>query len=139
MVSAQAPGLLNATAYQAGLGRDDTRQILGVRWEHNLDNNSVWRTQFVVDDKNISQPTGATTARGDQPSINIMSDVTSHGTFLGFDAVHFAGIYFNTDSVTSYTNNVAPGGNAQVGALTQISPTTTSDMGIHGREEIKSW
>ena len=26
-----------ATAYQAGLGRDDTREILGLRWEHNLD------------------------------------------------------------------------------------------------------
>ena len=130
-------GTLNATAWQAGLGRDDTREILGLRWEHNLDNNSIWRTQFVLDDKNISQPTGATTARGDEPSINIMSDVTSHGTFLGFDSVHFGGVYFNTDSVTNYTNNVAPGGNAQIGALTQISPTTTTDMGIHGREEIK--
>ena len=128
---------LAQTAWQAGLGRDDTREILGLRWEHNLDSNTIWRTQAVLDDKNISQPTGGTIARGDEPSINIMSDVTSHGTFFGFDTVHFAGIYFNTDSVTNYTNNVAPGGNAQIGAPTQISPTTTTEMGMHGREEIK--
>ena len=125
------------TAYQAGLGRDDNRDILGLRWEHNLDNNTIWRTQVVLDNKNISQPTGATTARSDEPSINFMSDVTSHGTLFGFDATHFGGIYFNTDSYTSYTNNLVPGGNATLGATTEISPTTTTDMGIHGREEIK--
>lgn len=59
------------------------------------------------------------------------------GTFLGFDSVHFGGIYFNTDSIANYMNNVAPGGNAQIGAITQISPTATTDMGIRGREEIK--
>ena len=48
------------TAFQAGLNRNDTRSILGLRWEHNLDINTIWRTQVVLDDKNISQPTGAT-------------------------------------------------------------------------------
>lgn len=42
------------TADQAGLHRNDTRSILGLRWEHNLDNNSVWRTQIVLDDKNYN-------------------------------------------------------------------------------------
>ncbi|MCL2384509.1 MAG: TonB-dependent receptor plug domain-containing protein, partial [Alphaproteobacteria bacterium] len=90
-------GTFAATAYQAGLGRDDTRDILGLRWEHNFDIGTVWRTQIVADDKNIDQPTGATTGRSDEPSINLMSDVTSHGTLFGFDAVHFLGINFNRD------------------------------------------
>jgi iron complex outermembrane receptor protein len=129
------------TGYQAGTGRDDTREILGLRWEHNLDANNIWRTQVVLDDKNIRQPTGATSAQGDEPSINFMSDVTSHGTFYGFDATQFGGIYFNRDVVTSYTYNLVPGGNAMLGystaATTEISPTQTTDMGMHVREEIK--
>jgi iron complex outermembrane receptor protein len=132
-----AAGTLAATAWQLGNGRDDTRQILGARWEHNFDINTIWRSQVVLDDKNISQPTGATTARGDEPSINVITDVMNHGDFFGFDAVHFAGIYFNRDSVTNYSTNTVPGGNGTNGPVTQITPSVTTDAGIHGREEIK--
>ncbi|HEY8008575.1 MAG TPA: TonB-dependent receptor [Methylocella sp.] len=125
------------TAYQAGLHRNDTRSILGLRWEHNLDNNTIWRTQVVLDDKNISQPTGATSAQGDEPAINFMSDLTSLGSIFGFNTAHFAGIYLNTESNTSYTSNLRPGGNAQLGGLTQLTPSQQTNMGIRGREEIK--
>ena len=50
------------TAEQAGFRRHDTRSIAGLRWEHDLDNQTTWRTQAVFDDKNINQPTGATSA-----------------------------------------------------------------------------
>jgi hypothetical protein len=50
----------------------------------------------------VSRP-AAQSGQGDEPSINFMSDVTSHGTLFGFDAIHFGGLYFNTDQVTSYT------------------------------------
>lgn len=125
------------TAYQAGLNRNDTRSILGLRWEHNLDMNTIWRTQVVLDDKNISQPTGATSTLQDEPAINVMSDLTSHGNFYGFDVASFGGVYFNTESNTSYTYNVAPGGNATLGVVTQITPSQQTNMGMHGREEIK--
>lgn len=125
------------TAYQAGLHRDDTRMILGLRWEHNLDNNNIWRTQVVLDDKNINQPTGAQGNHGDQPSINVMSDVTGLGQFFGFDAAHFGGIYFNTVSGTSISYNVAPGGNGKIGGTTQITPSQQTNAGLHVREEIK--
>ncbi len=46
------------TAVQAGLGREDRRTIVGGRWEHDFDNTTTWRNQFVFDDRNISQPTG---------------------------------------------------------------------------------
>ena len=46
------------TAVQAGLGRNDRRTIVGGRWEHDFDNTTTWRNQFVFDDRNISQPTG---------------------------------------------------------------------------------
>ena len=46
------------TAVQAGLGRNDRRTIVGGRWEHDFDNTTTWRNQFVFDDRNINQPTG---------------------------------------------------------------------------------
>ncbi|MGH6819438.1 MAG: TonB-dependent receptor domain-containing protein, partial [Methylocella sp.] len=125
------------TAHQAGLHRDDTRMILGLRWEHNLDNNNIWRTQVVLDDKNINQPTGAQGNHGDQPAINVMSDVTGFGQLFGFDAAHFGGIYFNTTSGTSISYNVAPGGNGKIGGTTAITPSQQTNAGLHGREEIK--
>ena len=45
--------------YAKGFGRTDRRTIVGGRWEHDFDNTTTWRNQFVFDDRNISQPTGA--------------------------------------------------------------------------------
>src|SRR6516225_4204486 len=42
------------TADEAGFGRHDTRNIGGIRWEHDFDNQTTWRTQAVFDDKNIT-------------------------------------------------------------------------------------
>ena len=47
---------------------------------------TTWRNQFVFDDRNISQPTGATSAIGDFPSYNFMSDVTRRGEILGMES-----------------------------------------------------
>ncbi|MGH6935116.1 MAG: TonB-dependent receptor family protein [Methylocella sp.] len=124
------------TAHQAGLHRDDTRMILGLRWEHNLDNNNIWRTQVVLDDKNIYQPTSAFASKGDQPSINVMSDVTGFGKLFGFDTAHFGGIYFNTVSGTNIAFNPVPP-NGRSGGTTQITPSQQTNAGLHGREEIR--
>ena len=78
----------SVTAVQAGLGRDDRRTIVGGRWEHDFDNTTTWRNQFVFDDRNISQPTGATSAIGDFPSYNYMSDVTKRGEIFGHGFDH---------------------------------------------------
>ena len=76
------------TAVQAGLGRNDRRTIVGGRWEHDFDNTTTWRNQFVFDDRNISQPTGGTSAIGDFPSYNYMSDVTKRGEIFGLEFHH---------------------------------------------------
>ena len=78
----------DVTAVQAGLGREDRRTIVGGRWEHDFDNTTTWRNQFVFDDRNISQPTGATSAIGDFPSYNYMSDVTKRGEIFGHGFDH---------------------------------------------------
>jgi iron complex outermembrane receptor protein len=127
----------SVTAVQAGLGRDDRRTIVGGRWEHDFDNTTTWRTQFVFDDRNISQPTGATSSIGDFPSYNYMTDLTKRGEILGMDSTTFVGGFYNTLVASSDTRNVMPGGNARLGLLQSNTFSDTSNYGVRAREELK--
>ena len=125
------------SAVQAGLGRNDRRTIVGGRWEHDFDNTTTWRNQFVFDDRNISQPTGATSAIGDFPSYNYMSDVTKRGEIFGMESTAYFGGFYNTLVASSDTRNVMPGGNARLGLLQSNTFSDTSNYGVRAREELK--
>jgi iron complex outermembrane receptor protein len=127
----------NVTAVQAGLGREDRRTIVGGRWEHDFDNTTTWRNQFVFDDRNISQPTGATSAIGDFPSYNYMSDVTKRGEIFGLESTTYFGAFYNTLTASSDTRNVMPGGNAKLGLLQSNTFSDTSNYGVRAREELR--
>jgi iron complex outermembrane receptor protein len=127
----------SVTAVQAGLGREDRRTIVGGRWEHDFDNTTTWRNQFVFDDRNISQPTGATSAIGDFPSYNYMSDVTKRGEIFGLESTTYFGAFYNTLTASSDTRNVMPGGNAKLGLLASNTFSDTSNYGVRAREELK--
>jgi iron complex outermembrane recepter protein len=128
---------LTTTAVEAGLGRDDRRSIVGGRWEHDFDNTTTWRNQFVFDDRDISQPTGSTTAIGDYPSYNFMSDVTKRGELFGMDSTSFFGGWCNTLTSAGETRNVMPGGNAALGLVQSNLLSTTTNYGLRAREELK--
>lgn len=125
------------TAVQAGLGRNDRRTIVGGRWEHDFDSTTTWRNQFVFDDRNISQPTGTTSAIGDLPSYNFMSDVTKRGEILGLESTTFFGAFYNTLTASSDTRNVMPGGNATLGRITNNLYSETSNYGVRARGELR--
>jgi iron complex outermembrane recepter protein len=122
------------TASQAQLSRNDERNLIGVRWEHSFDADTVWRTQFLFDDRNIDQPTGATSAVGPYTSVNLMSDVTHLGMIAGFEATSTIGLNFNDERINSYTYNVAPGG--AIGALTQTVFGNQLNVGARAASEI---
>jgi iron complex outermembrane receptor protein len=132
-----AAGTDRETAMQAGLGRNDRRTIAGGRWEHDFDNTTTWRNQFVFDDRNISQPTGPTSSIGDFPSYNYMSDVTKRGEILGMDSTTFFGGFYNTLTASSDTRNVMPGGYATLGRLSSNLFSDTTNYGVRAREELK--
>jgi len=132
-----AAGTDKETALQAGLGRDDRRTIVGGRWEHDFDNNTTWRNQFVFDDRNINQPTGSTTAIGDFPSYNYMSDITRRGEIFGLESTALFGAFYNTLTASSDTRNVMPGGNATLGSLSSNLFSETTNYGVRAREELK--
>ena len=125
------------TAAQAGLGRNDQRSIVGVRWEHSFDADTTLRTQIVYDVKDIAQPTGATSAKGVTPSVNIMSDITRDGSLFGLEATHFAGVFLNTIDSNGYTYNVMPGGNATIGGLTATTFGRVTNFGARFREDVQ--
>lgn len=125
------------TAEQAGLGRTDRRTIVGARWEHDFDNQTTWRNQLVFDDRNINQPTGATSAIGDYPSYNFMSDVTHKGQLFGFDSTTYFGGFYNTLSWSGDTRNLMPGGGATLGLLSSNVTGTHTNFGLRAREELK--
>jgi len=125
------------TAVQAGLGRNDRRSIVGGRWEHDFDNQTAWRNQFVFDDRDINQPTGTTSAIGDFPSYNFMSDITKRGQLFGMDSTSFFGGFYNTLRWSSDTRNVMPGGNATLGLLSANVQADHTNYGLRAREELK--
>ncbi|MEH2547276.1 iron complex outermembrane receptor protein [Bradyrhizobium sp. AZCC 2262] len=125
------------SADQAGLGRHDRRTIVGGRWEHDFDNTTTWRNQFVFDDRNISQPTSNTCAIGDFPSYNYMSDVTKRGEILGMDSTTFFGGWYNTLAWSSDTRFLRPGGNATLGQLQANVLGEHTNYGLRAREELK--
>jgi iron complex outermembrane receptor protein len=132
-----AAGTDKETAVQAALGRNDRRTIVGGRWEHDFDNTTTWRNQFVFDDRNINQPTGSTSAIGDFPSYNYMSDVTKRGEILGMGSTAFFGGFYNTLTASSDTRNVMPSGNATLGRLSSNLFSDTTNYGLRAREELK--
>lgn len=137
-VNGRSGATVAQTADQAGLGRHDQRTILGTRWEHNFDADTLWRTQFVYDNKDISQPTGATSAVGDQPAINFISDITARGaTLFGLPATQYAAFSYNRVHLSNDTFNLAPGGNARLGALSAQLVGYQDNLGARAREEVK--
>lgn len=125
------------SANDAGFGRNDNRAILGVRYEHDFGTAATWRTQVTSDDRHINQPTGTTSAIGDYPSVNVISDIVGHMPIFGLPATTYAAIFGDTLNTQAFTYNVAPGGNAALGGLYQINPTSQSSYGARLREEVK--
>jgi iron complex outermembrane recepter protein len=122
------------SASEADLGRHDTRTVIGGRWEHNFDNDTTWRTQLVFDNKNIDQPTGATSAIGDTPAVNLLTDVTRRSQLFGLDAAYSVGAFYNYEVLNNDTYNIAPGGS--LGALQSFYNGQHSNVGGRTREEI---
>jgi iron complex outermembrane receptor protein len=115
-------------------GRHDRRTIVGGRWEHNLTHNTTLRTQGVWDDKDINQPTGATSARGSTPSFIFLSDLTRKGLLWGRQSTTYGGAFFKYEDTNSNGYNLTSTG--ALGAYTSGAFGTIVGSGFHLREEL---
>ena len=98
--------------------------------------NTTGRIQYVIDDRNINQPTGTTSAIGDFLSSNVIADMTHATTLAGLPAKYLVGSYWNTLPVDSQTYYVAPGGNARLGKLQSTTEGSTTNLGARARQEL---
>ncbi len=126
----------NVSAQVADLQRNDRRTIVGLRWEHDFTENATGRAQLVWDNRDIKQPTGATSAVGTFPSFNLISEFTRIGTFAGRPLVLFAGAFFNYEDINSATYNVPASGTGTPGALTAYVGGTHANYGLRARVEF---
>jgi iron complex outermembrane receptor protein len=124
------------SADQGGFGRNDNRALFGMRYEHDFGTDATWRTQVTLDDRNINQPTGATSAIGDYPSINALSDIAFRSQVAGLHSVSYLAIFANTLYDVAPTINVVPGGNAQLGGVSSKAISATTNYGARAREEL---
>jgi iron complex outermembrane receptor protein len=115
-------------------GRHDRRTVIGARWERDLTDNTTWRTQAVWDDKDIDQPTGATSARGSTPSFIVLSDGTRKGQLFGQHSTTYGGGFFKYEDTNSNGYNLTNTG--QLGAYTSGAFGTITGVGFHLREEL---
>jgi len=129
-------GTTQTSADMAGFHRNDRRDIFGLRWEHDFDKDTKWRTQVLYDDKNINQPTGGSAALQDEPAVAASTDVTRHTTLAGHDLTQFAGLFFNRTRYVSYTGNTLPIGNGAYGATIGKSNALMQGLGARFREEL---
>jgi iron complex outermembrane receptor protein len=127
---------VSESAQAAGLGRHDRRTVVGARYEHDLDGQTTWRTTFDFDNRDIDQPTSASSYRGPYPSFNVISDLTHRGALFGMASTSLVGLYGNYEDINSFVYNVMPGGGASLGGLTQTVFGHQLNLGVRGREEL---
>ena len=124
------------TANEADLARDDRRTIVGLRYEHDLDAGTTWRTQGVFDSRVVDQPTSATPFKGTLDSYALSTDVTRRGQVFGMDATSFAGLSYGVLDNQSYSFNKMPGGRDAIGAPTQTVLGNVRNLALRARQEL---
>jgi iron complex outermembrane receptor protein len=145
--------LVNQSVWQLGTHSHALRQIGGVQFEHDFDNNTTWRSQFTydyLDNINGTWPppkVGPTSAgglggpvglRGPTVGITAQTDITSHVPIFGFPATHFLQFFYSnaktTNPLVAQIPNTWFGGGTggPIGKLDYY----TSNIGLRAREEV---
>ncbi len=125
------------SAQAAGIGRYDRRTIVGLRWEHDLDSRTLWRTEFTYDVRDIDQPTAATGEQGPFFSYNVISDVTNDGRLFGLPLTSFAGVDWNYFDIGGRFYNITPQGGATRGSLASTVFGHQWNAGARFQEDLR--
>lgn len=127
---------LPVTAAQSGWLRNDRFDALGLRYEHNIDANTVWTTTGIYYDKDFWQPIDTPVTYADVPAMDVRSDVTNLTQFLGNDLRSNFEVYYNRSRFTTYSKNLGIFGPGNVAPqLTNLQQIYVQNFGSRFREE----
>lgn len=127
---------LPVTGTQSGWLRNDRFDALGLRWEHEIDANTIVRTTGIYYDKDIWQPIDTPVTYGDVPAMDIRADVTNLSQFLGRDLRNNMEVYYNRSRFTTYTKPLAMFGPGNVmPQLTNKQQIFVANLGSRFRSE----
>jgi iron complex outermembrane receptor protein len=124
------------TATEAALQRNDRRTIVALRYEHDLDAFTTWRTQLGFDERNFNQPFYTTSSTGSYPSWNFLSDVTHRGDLFGLPMVGYVALAYNRIDNSIATYNRAPYVGPRLGALIGDQSAVQDNLGGRARIEL---
>ncbi len=124
------------TATEASLQRNDRRTIVGLRYEHDFDANTTWRTQLGFDERNFDQPFYTTSSTGSYPSWNFLTDLTRRGDLFGLPAVGYVALAYNRIDNHIATYNRAPYNGPSLGGLIGDQSAVQDNLGGRARMEL---
>lgn len=124
------------TADEDGFGRHDRRSFAALRWEHDLDAFTTWRTQIGFDERNFNQPVYTNAYRGSFPSVNVLTDLTRRGDLFGLPATGYLALAYSSLDSRSVTYNLAPYGGPRLGALIGDQGAGQDNLGGRARVEL---
>ncbi|RNJ51096.1 TonB-dependent receptor family protein [Methylocystis hirsuta] len=142
--------LVRQSVWQLGTHANILRQIGGVQFEHDFNNDTTWRSQFTydyLDNISASWPPpifgpngqgGPVALRGPTVGITAQTDITSHVPIFGFPATHFLQFFYNNAKTANPTFNQIPNMwySGAIGAQIGKMDSYTSNISLRAREEI---
>lgn len=124
------------TATEAALQRNDRRTVVALRYEHDIDADTTWRTQLVFDERNFNQPFYTTASTGSYPSWNFLTDLTKRGDLFGLPAVGYVALAYNRLDLGIATYNRAPYNGPSLGGLIGDQNAVQDNLGGRARVEV---
>lgn len=138
---------IRQSVWQLGSHLHAQREIAGLRWEHDFDNGTTWRTQFTYDHFDYINGTwpptkvalgGPVAVRGPSVGINASTDLTQRGALFGFPTTHYLGFFYDNVKTTNPLFTQIPNvwNYGAIGAAVGKIDSYTSNIGLRAREEI---
>ncbi|HEY8065545.1 MAG TPA: TonB-dependent receptor [Methylosinus sp.] len=148
-----ASGLSNQSVWQLGTHWHVMRDIVGLRYEHDFDNATTWRTQFSYDYLDYINSTwpppkvgpaalgglgGPVAIRGPSFGFSASTDITNHGAIFGLPATHYLGFFYDALKSDNPLYSQVPNawGYGAIGGAVGNIESNHSNIGIRAREEI---
>jgi len=135
---AGAPKSVSQTPDETGFKSHTVRDFVGLRYEHDLDNQTTWRVQGVYNYIQVNQPNNPTApVNGPSVSTDFQTDLTTHLPIFGLQSRQWLNFFYTN---THFTNNAYWAipyefGEGASGAVDYYQSAFASDTGFKFRDE----